>query len=59
VPSPDVIVAIAGCYYEYQGAPVDLLDEVDGETVVVPDDPAGERTVEVILDAIRARKDQM
>lgn len=109
VPRPDVIVAISGCHYEYEGKPiefdtagwsnedadvhlvagekdstcaawqsedaevdlrelgydVDLVileganhyapvfhDLVDGEWVVDGDDPAGERTVEVILDAI-------
>lgn len=29
-------------------------DLVDGEWVAVPDDPVGDRTVEVILDAIEA-----
>lgn len=109
VPRADVIVAISGCYYEYEGmetdidtsgwgnedAEVTLLageedttcaawqseqgeadlrdlgysvdlvmleganhyapifhDLVDGEWVVEADDPAGERTVEVIMDAI-------
>jgi dienelactone hydrolase len=31
-------------------------DVVDGEFVVVPDDPAGERTVEVIVDAVAQRR---
>ena len=109
VPRPDVIVAISGCHYEYEGKPtefdtegwgneeadvhlvagekdttcaawqsedaevdlrelgydVDLVileganhyapvfhDLVDGEWVVDADDPAGERTVDVIMDAI-------
>jgi acetyl esterase/lipase len=110
VPRPDVIVAISGCYYEFQSAQVNGLDPstwgnedadvilvageedatcatwqseqaaaelrsagyhvelvvLDGashyapifhdnahdEWVVVPDDPAGEQTVEAILDAI-------
>jgi dienelactone hydrolase len=109
VPRPDVIVAISGCHYEYEGKAiefdtagwsnedadvrlvageedstcaawqsqdaeadlrelgydVDLVileganhyapvfhDVVDGEWVVDADDPVGERTVEVILDAI-------
>lgn len=34
-------------------------DLQDGEFVVVADDPAGERTVEVILDAIAARQDRI
>jgi hypothetical protein len=32
-------------------APV-FHDLVDGEWVVVPDEPAGERTVRVVIDAI-------
>lgn len=109
VPRPDVIVAISGCHYEYEGRPIELdtagwgnedsavhlvagekdttcaawqsedaeadlrelgydvdlvtleganhyapilHDLVDGEWVVDADDPAGERTVEVIMDAI-------
>jgi dienelactone hydrolase len=108
-PRADVIVAISGCYYEYEGRPVGVdssawgntdativlvaggrdetcaawqsrraADElrsagydvrlvilpdadhpapvfhriVDGEFVVTPDDPSGDRTVAVILDAI-------
>jgi dienelactone hydrolase len=111
VPRADVIVAISGCYYEYEGMETDIdtsgwgneeaeitllageedttcaawqseqgeadlrdlgysvdlvmleganhyapifHDLVDGEWVVEADDPAGERTVEVILDAIAA-----
>ena len=38
-------------------APV-LHDLRDGESVAVADDPAGERTVEVILEAIPARQDR-
>ena len=38
-------------------APV-FHDLQDGQFVVVADDPAGERTVEVILDAIAARQDR-
>lgn len=114
VPRPDVIVAISGCYYEYEGAPVSTFDPSgygnksarlvlvagekdttcaawqskkaaaelrstgydvdlvmlegashyapvfhdlrDGRWVVVADDPAGERTVEVILDALAAKR---
>jgi dienelactone hydrolase len=114
VPRPDVIVAISGCYFEFEGVKqsyfdvsgwgnkeadltllagdddttcaawqsedaeaelraagygVDLVmleganhyapvfhDVVDGEWVVVANDPPGERTVEVILDAIAARQ---
>lgn len=111
VPRPDVVVAISGCYYEYEGEPADLIDVaalgnreaavvlvageedttcaawqtedvavelrgagfdvadpvvlsgashfapvfhdlVEGEWIVVPDDPAGERTVAIVLDAI-------
>jgi hypothetical protein len=37
-------------------APV-FHDVVDGEFVVVPDEPAGERTLEVILDAVAASAD--
>lgn len=112
VPRADVIVAVSGCHYEFEGAQfdfdvsgwgnkdadvvllagnedticaawqsedataelrsagynVDLVmleganhfapifhDLVDGEFVVVADDPAGEQTVEVILDTIAAR----
>jgi len=114
VPRPDIVVAISGCYYEYQGEPADLLDVstlskrdadvvlvageedttcaawqtadaaaelrgagfdvegpvvlsgashyapvfhdlVDGEWVVVPNDPAGDRTVEIVLDTITRR----
>lgn len=109
-PRPDVVVAISGCHYEWQGRPSDLIDVselgnkeadvvlvageedttcaawqtedmaaelraagygadvvilegashsapvfhdlVDGRSVVAPDDPAGERTVDVILNAI-------
>jgi len=116
VPRPDVIVAISGCYFEFEGVKqsyfdvsgwgnkdadltllagdddttcaawqsedaaaelrsagydVDLVmlqganhhapvfhDLQDGQFVVVADDPAGERTVEVILDAIAARQDR-
>ena len=115
VPRPDVIVAISGCYYEYEGAPVSTFDpsgfgnegarivlvagekdttcaawqskkaadelraagyDVDlvtlegashyapvfhdlrgGRWVVVADDPAGEQTVRVILDALAAERD--
>jgi dienelactone hydrolase len=39
-------------------APV-FHDLQDGQFVVVADDPAGERTVEVILDAIAARQDRI
>ena len=116
VPRADVIVAINGCYFEYQGnevtapafdpsqwgnkdADIYLLtgdqdttcpswqseqaataltsagyhvtlvhlpgashyapvfhDLRNGESVVVPDDPAGDQTVKVILDAINARE---
>lgn len=110
VPRPDVIVAISGCHYEWEGRPSDLIDVpslgnrgadvvlvggeddtncpaqqtedlatelrasgydpdlvmleganhfapvfhdlVDGQWTVVPDEPAGERTVEVVMDAI-------
>lgn len=38
-------------------APV-FHDLQDGQFVVVADDPAGERTVEVTLDAIVARQDR-
>ena len=38
-------------------APV-FHDLQDGQFVVVADDPAGEQTVEVILDAIAARQDR-
>jgi dienelactone hydrolase len=115
VPRPDIIVAMSGCHYEYEGRQldfdtsgwgnkeadliliagekdnecaawqsqdaaaelrsagydVDLVmlqganhhapvfhDLQDGQFVVVADDPAGERTVEVILDAIAARQDR-
>jgi dienelactone hydrolase len=115
VPRPDIIVAMSGCHYEYEGRQldfdtsgwgnkeadlvliagekdeecaawqsqdaatelrsagydVDLLildganhyapvfhDLRDGQFVVVADDPAGERTVEVILDVIAARQDR-
>jgi hypothetical protein len=115
VPRPDVVVAMSGCHYEYEGRPtgfdlhgsgnmdadvelvadeedttcaawqtedaaaelrsagydVDLLilegashdaptfhDRVNGEDVVVTDDPAGQRTVEVILEAIAADQDR-
>jgi dienelactone hydrolase len=114
VPRPDVVVAMSGCHYEYEGRPtgfdlhgsgnmdadvellageedttcaawqtedaaaelrsagydVDLLildgashyapifhDRINGEDVVVTDDPEGERTVEVILEAIAANQD--
>jgi dienelactone hydrolase len=33
-------------------------EEVDGGMIPAPDDPAGERTVDVILDAIAAAKDR-
>jgi dienelactone hydrolase len=115
VPRPDIIVAMSGCHYEYEGRQpdfdtsawgnkeadvillagekdtecaswpsedaadelrsagydVDLLildganhyapvfhDLQDGQFVVVADDPVGERTVEVVLDAIAARQDR-
>jgi dienelactone hydrolase len=115
VPRPDIIVAMSGCHYEYEGRQldfdtsgwgnkeadliliagekdnecaawqsqdaaaalrsagydVDLVmlqganhhapvfhDLQDDQFVVVADDPAGERTVEVILDAIAARQDR-
>jgi acetyl esterase/lipase len=112
-PRPDVIVAISGCYFEFEGVQqsyfdvsewgnknadltllagdddttcaawqsedaaaelrsagydVDLVmleganhyapvfhDVVDGDWVVVADDPPGERTVDVILEAMAAR----
>jgi dienelactone hydrolase len=115
-PRPDVIVAISGCYFEFEGVQqsyfdvsewgnknadltllaghddrtcaawqskdadaqlrsagydVDLVmleganhyspifhDLVNGEWVVIANDPPGERTVEVILDAIAANQDQ-
>jgi dienelactone hydrolase/predicted small secreted protein len=115
-PRPDVIVAISGCYFEFEGVKqsyfdvsgwgnktagltllagdddttcaawqsknaeaqlrsagydVDLVmleganhyapifhDLVNGEWVVIANDPPGERTVEVILDAIAANQDQ-
>lgn len=111
-PRPDVVVAISGCHYEWEGRPSDLIDVselgndaadvvlvageedatcaawqtedmaaelrsagydldlvllegadhpapvfhevVDGEWVVDPNDPAGERTVGLILNAIAA-----
>lgn len=111
-PRPDVVVAISGCHYEWEGQPSDLIDVselgndaadvvlvageedatcaawqtedmaaelrsvgydldlvllegadhpapvfhdvVDGGWVVDPDDPAGERTVGLILNAIAA-----
>ncbi len=114
VPRPDVIVAISGCYYEFEGAPVSTFDPSgwankdarlvlvagekdttcaawqskkaaaelrsagydvglvtlegashyapvfhdlqDGRWVVVADDPAGEQTVQVILDALAAKR---
>jgi dienelactone hydrolase len=115
VPRPDIIVAMSGCHYEYEGRQLDLdtsawgnkeadvillagekdtecaswqsedaADELrsagydvdllildganhyapvfhdlqDGQFVVVADDPVGERTVEVVLDAIAARQDR-
>jgi dienelactone hydrolase len=115
-PRPDAIVAISGCYFEFEGVKqsyfdvsgwgnknagltllagdddttcaawqskdaeaqlrsagydVDLVmleganhyapifhDLVNGEWVVIANDPPGERTVEVILDAIAANQDQ-
>jgi dienelactone hydrolase len=115
VPRPDVIIAISGCYYEFEGVEqsyfdvsgwgnksadltllagdddttcaawqsedaaaelrsagydVDLVmleganhyapifhDVVDGDWVVVANDPPGERTVKLILDAIAAKQD--
>ncbi len=111
VPRADVIVAVSGCYYEFEGAKYDFdtsnlgnkdaditliageddstcaawqtekaaaalkaagyqvdvvilpganhpapifHDDVNGEWVVVPDSPAGEKTVQVIVDAIAA-----
>lgn len=113
-PRPDVVVAISGCHYEWEGRPSDLIDVselgndaadvvlvageedttcaawqtedmaaelraagyaldlillegadhlapvfhdvVDGEWVVDPNDPAGERTVGLILNAIAAAR---
>ena len=112
VPRADVIVAVSGCYYEFEGNKFDFVtsgfgnknaditmvageddatcpawqtenaaaalkaagyhvdvvilpgashyapifhDQVNGQWVVVPDSPAGEKTVQVILDAIAAR----
>jgi dienelactone hydrolase len=109
VPRPDLIVAVSGCYYEYEGVPADIdtsgwgnkdvrlvlvagaedttchawqtrravgdlralgydvdlvvlqgadhlapvfHENVDGESVVATDDPAGDRLVRVIADAI-------
>jgi dienelactone hydrolase len=111
VPRPDVVVALSGCYYRFQGAPVTWFDDLgqwtgadidvhlvagdddvtcpasqtdrlavslrvagydvavthltsadhgapifhaerDGRWQVIPDDPAGEQVVEVILDAV-------
>jgi dienelactone hydrolase len=116
VPDPDVIVAISGCYYEFEGNPVTWFDDLtgwsnkstdvhlvdgdndttcpasqterlatslraegyvvtvtqltsashpapifhderDGQWQVIPDDPAGEQAVEVILNAITAAQD--
>ncbi|GEM_PF-5850181 len=44
---PDVVILEGASHY----APV-FHDLVDGQSVVAPDDPAGERTVDVILNAI-------
>jgi dienelactone hydrolase len=114
VPGPDVVVAMSGCHYEYEGRPtgfdlhgsgnmdadvellageqdttcaawqtedaaaelrsagydVDLLildgashyapifhDRVNGEDVVVTDDPAGERAIDAIVEAIAANQE--
>jgi dienelactone hydrolase len=113
VPRPDVIVAVSGCYYEFEGTPSALLtpaewandgvavvldvgedetvcaashseqattelrsfgydvryvrlagadhfapvfhDDLDGEMVPARDEPAGDRTLELVVDAIANR----
>jgi dienelactone hydrolase len=115
VPSPEVVVGLSGCYYEFEGNPVTWFDDLtgwsnkdadvylvagDNDTTcpapqterlatslraegydvavtqldsashpapifhdehgqVITDDPAGERTVEVIVDAITTARDTM
>jgi dienelactone hydrolase len=115
MPSPDVIVGVSGCYYQFEGNPVPWFDDLtawsnkdadvhlvagDNDTTcpatqterlatslrtegydvavtqlssanhpapifhdehgqVITDDPAGEQTVEVIVDAITTARDAM
>lgn len=116
VPSPDVVVGLSGCYYEFDGKPVGWFDDMtgwgnkdaeirlvdgdqdttcggwqtdkvatalrvagyqadvtslaganhfapvfhdmrNGQWQVIADDPPGDRTVQVIVDAIAAARD--
>jgi dienelactone hydrolase len=118
VPRPDVVVGLSGCYYEFEGQPVNWFDDVtswrttgadiylvegerdtvcpawqteklagalraaghrvelvelnganhyapvfhderNGQWQVITDDPAGDQTVQIILDAIAAARDAL